>query len=155
MPNYTIAQLRSVGINPAAADAEGTPGPFYVEYDFDGAKRSTVATDTVDIFEIPALAGVVVEGAAVTVVRPGTATVTLAVTLGAAAAAGTAVTGLTAFNGAAAAGTRSVQLATAANSIISTGTSNFIKVQFGTVGAGTGRFRVRVFGRFLEAAQAT
>jgi hypothetical protein len=155
MANYTIAQLRTVGINPAGTDFEGTPGAFYVEYEFDGSKRSTVATDTVDMFEFPAFAGVVIDGAAVTTVKAGTATVTLAVTLGAAAAAGTAVTGLTAWAGDAAAGTKLVKLATAANSLINTTASGFVKVQFGTAGAGAGRYRVRVFGRILEAASAT
>jgi hypothetical protein len=155
MPNYTIPQLRAVGIAPAGTDAAGGPGPIIVEFEFDGSKRSTVATDTVDFFEIPAFAGIVVSGASVSVVRPGTATSTIAVTLGAANAAGTAVTGLTAWAGDAAAGTKLVKLATAANSVISTTTSNFLKLQFGTAGAGTGRYRVRVFGTVMEAAPAT
>lgn len=155
MPNYTIAQLKSVGIAPAASSAVGSPSSNVVlDYYFDGAKRSTVATDTVEMFEIPAFAGFVVDSAAVTVVSPGTATVTLAVTLGATGAAGTAVTGLTAWDGAAAAGTKLIRMATAANSIISTTTSNFVKVQFGTVGAGSGKYRVRVMGRLLEAPSA-
>lgn len=154
MPNYTIANLRTVGISPAGMDRAGGPGPVVLEYEFDGAKRSTVATDTVDLFEIPALAGFIVDGAAVSVVRPGTATVTLAVTIGASGAAGTAVTGLTAWAGDAAAGTRLVKLATAANTVVSAGSSNFLKLQFGTAGAGTGRYRVRIFGTLLEAASA-
>lgn len=155
MPNYTIAQLKSVGIAPAASSAVGSPSYNVVlDYYFDGAKRSTVATDTVEMFEIPAFAGFVVDSAAVTVVSPGTETVTLAVTLGATGAAGTAVTGLTAWDGAAVAGTKLIRLATAANSIISTTTSNFVKVQFGTVGAGSGKYRVRVMGRLLEAPSA-
>ena len=154
MANYTIAQLRTAGINPAGTDRPAGPGKIVLEYEFDGAKRTTVATDTVDLFEIPAFAGFVVDAAAVSVARAGTATVTIAVTLGAAAAAGTAVTGLTAWAGDAAAGTKLVKLATAANSIISTTTSNFVKLQFGTVGAGTGKYRVRIYGTILEAASA-
>lgn len=154
MPNYTIAQLRTVGVAPGGTDAAGGPGPVVIEFEFDGAKRSTVATDTVDFFEIPAFAGLVVSGAAVSVVRPGTATSTIAVTLGASGAAGTAVTGLTAWAGDAVAGTKLVKLATAANTIISTTTSNFLKLQFGTAGAGTGRYRVRVFGTVIEAPSA-
>ena len=155
MPNYTIAQLRTVGVNPAGTDFEGTPGSFFVEYDFDGSKRSTVANDTADMFEFPAYAGVVIDGAAVTVVKAGTASATISITLGAAAAAGTAVTGLTAWAADAAAGTKLVKLATAANSLINTTASGFIKMQVLTAGAGAGRFRVRVFGRILEAASAT
>lgn len=155
MANYTIAQLRTVGINPAGTDFAGSPGPFYIEYEFDGSKRSTAANDTADMFEFPAYAGVVIEGAAVTVVKAGTATATLSVTLGAAAAAGTAVTGLTAWAADAAAGTKLVKLATAANSLITSTASGFVKLQVLTAGAGSGKFRVRVFGRILEAASAT
>lgn len=155
MANYTIAQLRTVGINPAGTDFAGSPGPFYIEYEFDGSKRSTAANDTADMFEFPAYAGVVIEGAAVTVVKAGTATATLSVTLGATAAAGTAVTGLTAWAADAAAGTKLVKLATAANSLITTTASGFVKLQVLTAGAGSGKFRVRVFGRILEAASAT
>jgi len=155
MANYTIAQLRTVGINPAGTDFAGSPGPFYIEYEFDGSKRSTAANDTADMFEFPAYAGVVIDGAAVTVVKAGTATATLSVTLGAAAAAGTAVTGLTAWAADAAAGTKLVKLATAANSLITTTASGFVKLQVLTAGAGSGKFRVRVFGRILEAASAT
>lgn len=155
MANYTIAQLRTVGINPAGTDFEGTPGNFYVEYEFDGSKRSTVASDTADMFEFPAYAGVVIDGAAITTVKAGTASSTFSITLGAAAAAGTAVTGLTAWAADAAAGTKLVKLATAANSLINTTASGFIKLQVLTGGAGAGKYRVRVFGRILEAASAT
>lgn len=155
MANYTIAQLRSVGINPAGTDFVGTPGPFYIEYEFDGAKRSTVANDTADMFEFPAYAGVVIDGAAVTTVKAGTASTTISITLGAAAAAGTAVTGLTAWAADAAAGTKLVKLATAANSLINTAASGFVKMQVLTGGAGAGKYRVRVFGRILEAPSAT
>lgn len=151
MANYTIAQLKTVGIQPASTDVASFPGNVVLEYTFDGSKRSTVASDTVDLFEIPAYAGFVVDGAAVTVLQAGTATNTIGVTLGASGAAGTAVTGLTAWAGDAAAGTKLVKLATAANSVISTTTSNFVKLQFSTAGAGSGKYRVRVFGRLLEA----
>lgn len=155
MANYTIAQLKSVGIAPATSSFASAPTQDVVlEYFFDGTKRSTAAADTVDMFEIPAYAGFVVDSAAVTVVAAGTATMTVGVTLGAAAAAGTAVTGLTAWAGDAAAGTKLVKLATAANSVISTTTSNFVKLQFSTAAAGSGKYRVRVFGRLLEAPSA-
>lgn len=152
MANYTVAQLKAVGIAPATSSFSSAPTQDVVlEYFFDGSKRSTVANDTADIFEIPAYAGFVVDSAAVTVVAAGTATCTLSVTLGAAAAAGTAVTGLTAWAADATAGTKLIKLATAANSIISTTTSNFVKVQVVTAGLGSGKYRVRVFGRLLEA----
>lgn len=155
MANYTIAQLRTVGINPAGSDNAGAPGPFYIEYEFDGAKRSTVANDTADMFEFPAYAGVQIEGAAITTVKAGTASSTFSITLGATGAAGTAVTGLTAWAADATAGTKLVKLATAANSLINTTASGFIKLQVLTGGAGSGKYRVRVFGRILEAPAAT
>ena len=154
MANYTIAQLRTVGITPAGTDRPAGPGKVVLEYEFDGAKRSTVANDTVDLFEIPALSGFVVDAASVSTVRGGTASSTISITLGAAAAAGTAVTGLTAWAGDAAAGTKLVKLATAANSIISTATPNYIKAQFLTAAAGTGKYRIRIYGTILEAASA-
>jgi hypothetical protein len=155
MANYTIAQLKSVGIAPATASfASGPSQNVILEYFFDGVKRSTATSDTVDIFEIPAYAGFGVDSAAVTVAAAGTASCTIGVTLGAAAAAGTAVTSLTAWAADAAAGTKLVKLATGAQSIISTTTSNFVKLQFSTAAAGTGKYRVRVFGRLLEAPSA-
>lgn len=155
MANYTIAQLKSVGIAPAASSAFSSPTQDVVlEYFFDGTKRSTVAADTVDLFEIPAYAGFVVDSAAVTVVAAGTATCVVGVTLGAAAAAGTAVTGLTAWAADAAAGTKLIKLATAANSSIAGATPTYVKLQFSTAALGTGKVRVRVFGRLLEAPSA-
>ncbi len=154
MANYTIAQLRSVGINPASTDTHGFPGVVMLEYEFDGAKRSTATNDTVDIFEIPAYAAFVVDSAAVSVVKAGTASCAISVSLGASGAAGTDVTGLTAWAGDATAGTKLVKLATAANSVVSTTTSNFVKLKFSTAAAGAGKYRVRVFGKLLEAPSA-
>jgi hypothetical protein len=48
-----------------------------------------------------------------------------------------------------------VKLATAANSLINTTASGFVKMQVLTGGAGAGKYRVRVFGRILEAPSAT
>lgn len=157
MPNYTIAQLRTVGVNPATTDLESLPGFVMIEYVFDGTKRSTVANDTVDIFEVPPFASLRVLSAGVTVVTPGTATGTLSITLGAAAAAGTAVTGLTAWANDAAAGTRLIKYATvaAAQDITSTTTSNFVKLQCVTAGFGSALIRVRVFGFMTEAPPVT
>jgi hypothetical protein len=147
MADYTTAQLRAVGIPPASSDAASFPGPVVLEYDFDGAKRSTVATDTVAFFDIPALAGFIVRAASLTIVRPGTATGTADIQL-----AGTDVTGLTAWALDAAAGTQLIKLATAANTVVNAGSASTIRVQINTVGVGTGRFRVRVFGDMLAAA---
>jgi hypothetical protein len=163
MANFTITQVRQGGNNPASVDMEGTPGAFYMEYDIDATKKpvvagvptTIVAADTVDMLELPPYAGVVIEGAAVTVVKAGTASCTLSVTLGAAAAAGTAVTGLTAWAADAAAGTKLVKLATGSNSLINTTANGYVKLQFVAQAPGAGRYRVRVFGRILEAPAAT
>jgi hypothetical protein len=147
MAAYTTTQLRTVGIQPASTDAASYPGPVVLEFDFDGAKRSTAATDTVDFFDIPALSGFIVRAASLTVVRPGTATGTADIQLG-----GVDVTGLTAWALDAAAGTQLVKLATAANTVVNAGSASAVRLQINTVGVGTGRFRVRVFGDMLTAA---
>ena len=155
MANYTIAQGRTAGIFPGAADLAGSPGFVMIDYEFDGLKRTTVAADTIDIFEVPAFAGLFVYGAGITVVRAGTATNTLSLSLGAAAAAGTDITGLTAWAGDAVANTKLLKLATAANSIISTATSNFLKLKFNTAAAGSGKYRVRVHALLLDCQSGT
>lgn len=147
MAAYTTTQLRTVGIQPASTDAASYPGPVVLEFDFDGAKRSTAATDTVDFFDIPALSGFIVRAASLTVVRPGTATGTADIQLG-----GVDVTGLTAWALDAAAGTQLIKLATAANTVVNAGSASAIRLQINTAGVGTGRFRVRVFGDMLAAA---
>lgn len=154
MANLTIAQLRAVNIAPASVDITGMPGTFVMDYIFDGSKQAMAASDTADMFEIPAYNGVIIYGAAVTVMKPGSnASATVGITLGAAAAAGTAVTGLTAWDvsSGATAGTKLVKLQSAANTIISTTTSNFIKIQVSTAALGTGVFKVRVYGLLLNA----
>lgn len=149
MPAYTTAQLRTVGIQPAATDPAGFPGYMLFAYEFDGAKRTTVATDTFDLFDLPAFAGLIVHAAAVTIVRPGTATGTLDLQI-----AGTDVTGLTAWALDAAAGTKLVKLATAANTTVNTGTATAIRGQINTVGVGNGKFRIRVWATMLSAPSA-
>jgi hypothetical protein len=155
MPNYTVAQVRAAGLATAQNSAPSAPSQNVVlDFFFDGAKRSTVATDTLDIFEIPPFAMFFADSAALTVIQPGTTGVTVGITIGAAAAAGTAVTGLTGWAGDAAAGTRLIRLATAAQNNASSASANFVKVQFSTQGAGLGKYRIRVVGRLLEAPSA-
>ena len=146
MADYTTAQLRTVGISPAATDRHGFPGPIVLDFEFDGAKRSTAATDTVAFFDLPALTGFRVNAAALTVVKAGTASGTADIQL-----AGTDVTGLTAWALDAAAGTQLVKLATAANTVVNTGSASTLRVQINTAGVGAGKFRVRVFGEMLAA----
>jgi hypothetical protein len=150
MAALTIAQLRAAGVNPASTDKHGFPGDVILDYELDGAKRAVAATDTVDFFQIPDLAGMIVKAAAITVVRPGTATGTMDIQIG-----GADVTGLTAWATDAAAGTKLVKIATAANTVVNAGAASFVRLQQNTVGLGTGKIRVRVFGTMLEAPSAT
>lgn len=149
MADYTTAQLRSVGIQPASTDRASFPGPVVLDFDFDGTKRTTAAADTLAFFDIPALSGFIVRAASLTIIRPGTATGTADIQL-----AGTDVTGLTAWALDAAAGTQLIKLATAANTVVNAGSASTLRVQVNLVGVGTGRFRVRVFGELLTAASA-
>jgi len=149
MPALTIAQLRASGQAPAAADRAGFPGDIILEADVDGAKLAIGSTDTLDLFELPPRAGFIVTAAAVTVMRPGTASGVLSVQVG-----GSNVTGLTAWSTAAAAGTKEIKLATGANTVINTTTASFIRVLQGTAALGTGRYRIRIFGTLLEAPDA-
>lgn len=150
MADYTIAQLRTAGIQPASTDTFGLPGFIMLDYEFDGSKRSTAATDTIQMFELPALTGAIVHAAALTVVRPGTASATADIQLNT-----TDVTGLTAWALDAAAGTKLVKLATAANTIVNTGSATGIRLQINTAGVGQGRFRVRVWLTLLDAPSGT
>jgi hypothetical protein len=150
MAALTIAQLRAKGVNPASTDKHGFPGDVILDYEIDGSKQAVAATDTVDFFEIPALAGMIVKAAAVTVVRPGTASGALAIQIG-----GTSVTGLTAWATDAAAGTKLVKLATAANTVVNTGSASYVRILQSTAGLGSGKLRIRVFGTLLEAPSAT
>lgn len=150
MADYTIAQLRTAGIPPASTSSASFPEYLMFDYEFDGAKRTTAAADTLAMFELPALAGLIVHAAALTVVRPGTATGTLDIQLNT-----TDVTGLTAWALDATAGTQLVKLATAANTIVNTGSSTTVKAQINTAGVGQGKFRIRIWAVMLSAPSAT
>jgi hypothetical protein len=158
MAALTIAQLRAKGIFPASTDKHGFPGDVMLDYELDGSKQAVAATDTVDMFEIPAYAGFIAKAAAITVVRPGTASGTMDIQIG-----GADVKGLTGWATDAAAGTKLVKLAidtvaaadsTPAN-VINTTTASYIRLQQNTAGLGTGKIRVRIFGTLLEAPVAT
>lgn len=149
MADITIAQLRAAGLAPASTDRAGFPGDIILDFEIDGAKRAVAAADTVSFFEIPDKAGMLIQGAAVTVVRPGTATGTVDIQLG-----GVDVTGLTAWATDAAAGTQLVKLASAANTVINAGSASFVRLQQNTVALGGGCLRVRVFGKLFSAPSA-
>lgn len=150
MADYTTAQLRTVGIQPAGTHPMSFPGYTIIDYEFDGSKRSTAATDTLAFFDLPALTGAIVHAAALTVVRPGTASATADIQLNT-----TDVTGLTAWALDAAAGTQLVKLATAANTIVNTGSATTMRLQINTAGVGQGKFRVRVWATLLGAPSGT
>lgn len=149
MAAFTTAVMKAAGVNPATFDMFSTPGTMVAEYYLDGSKKAIAAADTVDFFDLPALAGVNVLGAAVTVVSPGTASGTVAIQIG-----GANVTGLTAWATDAAAGTKLVKLATAANTTVNTGSATAIRLLQSTAGLGSGKLRVRVWFTLLEAPAA-
>lgn len=146
MAAKTIANLRSAGLAPASTDTHGFPGKVILDFTLDGSKLAVASTDTVDFFELPAYAGMIVEAAAITVVRAGTASGTIDLQIG-----GTDITGLTGWASDATAGTKLVKLATAANTVINTTTASYVRLQQNTAGLGNGLIRVRVFGTLYEA----
>ena len=157
MAAYTIAQMRTAGVNPATTDSAGFPGDVVIDYELDGLKKAVAATDTVDFFEIPAYAGFIPTAAAITVVRAGTATGTVDLQIG-----GADVPGLTGWATDATAGTKLVKLATGVvsgavntpSAVINTTTASYIRLQQNTAALGSGKIRVRVFGTLLESPSA-
>jgi hypothetical protein len=165
MAAKTIANLRTAGLAPASTDRAGFPGEVMLDFELDGSKLAVAATDTVDFFEIPAYAGFVVHGAAVTVVRPGTATGTVDLQIG-----GADVAGCTGWATDAAAGTQLLKVATGVVAgtaaegvvagtntparVINTTSASYIRLQQNTAALGSGLIRVRVFGTLLAAPSA-
>lgn len=150
MAAFTTTQVRAAGLAPASTDRAGFPGDVVLDFELDGAKLTVAAADTVNMFDLPAYAGVIVKAAAITVVRAGTATGTVDIQI-----AGTDVTGLTGWATDAAAGTKLVKLATAANTTVNTTSATAIALQQNTAGLGNGKIRVRLFCTLLEAQSAT
>lgn len=145
MANHTIAQFREVLIAPAAISHPGVDGHTMWEYTLDGnAGRTVAATDTVDFWELPANAGVIVQAASVETKIAGTASATMDIQI---APGGTPadVTGLTAWALDATAGTKLVKFATAANVATHTAATTF-RIQVNTAGLGAGKWVVRVYG---------
>jgi hypothetical protein len=157
MAAKTIANLRTAGLAPASTDRASFPGVVMMDFELDGSKLAVAATDTVDFFEIPALAGFIIHAAAVTVVKPGTATGTMDIQIG-----GADAKGLTGWATDAAAGTQLVKVAlgTVASadntpaSVVNTSSASYIRVQQNTAALGSGIVRVRVFGTLIAAASA-
>ena len=165
MAAKTIANLRTAGLAPASTDRASFPGEIMLDFELNGAKMAVAAADTVDFFEIPALAGFIIHAAAITVVRAGTASGTVDVQIG-----GADVTGLTGWATDAAAGTQLVKVAsgTVAGTnaadvvtgtnvparVINTSSASYIRLQQNTAALGSGLIRVRVFGTLLAAPSA-
>lgn len=146
MTAFTTTQVRAASMSPGATDKPGMPGNVVIGFTIDGSKLTVAATDTVDFFDLPAYAGMIVHAAAVTVVKPGTATGTLGIQLG-----GADVTGLTAWATDAAAGTELIKLASAANTVVNTSSASAVRFQQNTAGLGTGVLHIRVWATLLEA----
>lgn len=146
MATYTTAQMRAVGVPPAAMSGASTPGDVMFEYILDGTKRAIAATDVVHMHDIPANCGFIVRAAAVTILAPGPAGGLVSVGIN-----GTPVTGLTAWSTADPAGTESVKLATGANTVITGGTPSNLSLQQTVAGLGNGKIKVRVFGEYLDS----
>lgn len=146
MADYTTAQLQAVGIATGALDNAGSPEPVMFEYFFDGSKRSTVATDTIPIWDIPAFTGMQIFAGSVKVLKPGTTGTTMLIQL-----ATVAVTGLSAWAMDAVAGTELVKLATGANTVVNTGAASTLRMQIGVGGLGNGIYRVRVWTMLFQA----
>jgi len=146
MTARTIAQYRAVGIQPAASSQHGLPGPFMLEYILDGSAIVTAATDTVEIYTVPAYSGVLIHAGSLQTDIAGTASGTLDIQLNT-----TDVTGLTAWATDATAGTQLVKIATAANTLVATTTDLTIKVQINTSGLGSGKYRIRLWGVSFDA----
>lgn len=157
MAAFTIAQMRTAGVNPGTTDRAGFPGDVVIDYELDGSKKAIAAADTVDFFELPAYAGFIAKAAAITVVKAGTATGTVDLQIG-----GADVKGLTGWATDAAAGTKLVKIAlgTVAGadntppSTVNTTSATYIRLQQNTAGLGAGKIRVRVFGTIVEAPSA-
>lgn len=157
MAAKTIANLRTAGLAPASTDRASFPGEVIMDFELDGSKLAVAATDTVDFFEIPAYAGFIVHAAAVTVVKPGTATGTMDIQIG-----GADAKGLTGWATDAAAGTQLVKVAlgtvaTTDNtpaSVVNTSSASYIRVQQNTAALGSGIVRIRVFGTLIAAPSA-
>lgn len=146
MTDFTTAQLQAVGIATAALDSPGSPEPVLLEFLFDGSKRSTAATDTIPIWDLPAFTGMQIFAGSVKVLKPGTTGTTMLIQL-----ATVAVTGLSAWAMDAVAGTELVKLATGANTVVNTGTASTVRMQIGVGGAGNGVYRVRVWAMLFQA----
>lgn len=148
MTARTIAQYRAVGVQPAALDRAGLPGAFMLEYKLLGNQSgiTTEATDTIEIFTVPAYTGIQVFAGSLKTIIAGTASTTVDVQLN-----DTDVTGLTAWDADAAAGTKLVKLATDDATLVATTTDLTVKVQINTGGLGSGEWRLRLWGITFEA----
>lgn len=140
MATYTTAQMLAAGVNPAAADRAGFPGPLLLEYVLDGTKKAIAAADIVTIFDIPTYTYLTIAGASLSVQAASTASCTVDVGI-----AGTDITGLTAFDPTTA-GTKDHKVASGTNTVETTGTASSLTLQFNTAGLGNGKITVRIYG---------
>ena len=143
---YTTAQMLAAGMSVSTNEAT-LNGPFCIEWLIDGTKLTTAVNDVIPLLDIPTYTNVIVDGATVTTLAAGTATGAPEVGI-----AGTACTGLTGFDSATAAA-RAAKLATAANTVSTTSSASTITLKLLTAALGSGKLRVRVYGR-IHTSQA-
>jgi hypothetical protein len=148
MANFTVAVMKAAGVAPATLLTDLTNGYQMLDYTIDGSLKAIAATDTVELWDFPALTGILIKAAAVTVVKPGTASGTVDIQMVA-----TDVTGLTAWATDATAGTQLVKLASAANTVVNT-TATVLRLQQNTAGLGAGVLRVRIWFEYYVAPPA-
>jgi hypothetical protein len=150
MANHTIAAFQAVEVAPASTSGGGVEGFKIFEYQLKGDAGITVsAADTVEMWELPATAGLIVNAASVETVVSGTAgaaTLDVQIAPGGSYADVTALTGF-ALNGAV--GTQLVKFATGANTATHTAATT-MRVQINTAGLGKGEWIVRVYGLIAQ-----
>lgn len=144
MATFTTADMLAAGMSVSTSDAT-VNGAFTIEWIIDGSKKTIATNDVINLFDIPAYCGVIVQGASYTLLTPGTASGAAEIGI-----AGTAATGLTGIN-TATANSRAALLATAVNTVATTGTASTITYKQLTAGLGGGKVRVRVQGVIIPS----
>jgi len=149
MASYTVAQLRTVGIPPATLNTASTPGFTILDWTFDGSKRSTTSSDVLAFFDLPALEGIAVFSAGITVVKPGASGANVDLKAG-----GSNITGLTGWDLDAAAGTKLLKTATSGPLVTINTTASVLEAELDTGAMSNGIFRLRMWCILLAAPTA-
>jgi len=145
MAAVTIAQMLAAGVPAGLADKPSSPGYVVIDYLLDGSKKAIGSTDTVEFYQVPTNASLIVQAASVQVITAATATANF--DLGIWVSSATDITGLTAFDLDVAA-VHTHKAATAANVAVS-GSKLIATMDTATLGGGV--IRIRVFGILAHA----